>query len=139
VAPAHRLAEQGVLTSIATNNVMNPFTPFGDASLIRMANLYANVAHVGTAAGLARVFAMIADDAARLLGAADYGIAPGLPADLVMIDARAPAEAVATVAAPIAGWKRGRRSFVRPRGEIFRRETIRSGLSAQPGDATRGP
>jgi cytosine deaminase len=125
VAPAHRLAEQGVLTSIATNNVMNPFTPFGDASLMRMANLYANVAHVGTAAGLARVFAMIADDAARLFGATDYGIAPGLPADLVMIDARAPAEAVATVAAPIAGWKRGRRSFVRPRGEIFRRETIR--------------
>src|SRR5690606_31801055 len=27
VAPAHRLAELGVTCSLATNNVMNPFTP----------------------------------------------------------------------------------------------------------------
>ena len=67
------------LASIATNNVMNPFTPFGDASLIRMANLYANVAQVGTPTGLARVFDMIAGDAARLLGLKDYGVVPGAP------------------------------------------------------------
>src|SRR5256714_5522084 len=42
---AHRLVENGVLCSVATNNVLNPFTPFGDASLPRMANFYANVAH----------------------------------------------------------------------------------------------
>src|SRR5882672_4149016 len=42
---AHRLVEKGVLCSVATNNVLNPFTPFGDASLLRMANLYANVAY----------------------------------------------------------------------------------------------
>jgi cytosine deaminase len=44
---AHRLVENGVLCSVATNNVLNPFTPFGDASLLRMANFYANVAHAG--------------------------------------------------------------------------------------------
>src|ERR1700710_1950212 len=44
VAPAHRLREQGVVCSLATNNVLNPFTPFGGCSLLRMANLYANVA-----------------------------------------------------------------------------------------------
>ena len=38
VAPAHRLREQGVTCSLATNNVLNPFTPLGDCSLIRMAN-----------------------------------------------------------------------------------------------------
>src|SRR4029079_19555434 len=42
---AHRLVENGVLCSVATNNVLNPFTPFGDASLLRMAHLYATVAH----------------------------------------------------------------------------------------------
>src|SRR4030081_3890627 len=41
---AHKLVEKGVLCSVATNNVQNPFTPFGDASLLRMANFYANVA-----------------------------------------------------------------------------------------------
>lgn len=119
VALAHRLAEHGVLASIATNNVMNPFTPYGDASLIRMANLYANVAHVGAPAGLARVFDMIAGDAARLLGLKDYGVRAGAPADLVIFDAATPAEVVATIAQPLAGWKRGRPSFERPLGRVF--------------------
>ena len=29
--------------SDVTNNVLNPFTPYGDCSLIRIANLYANI------------------------------------------------------------------------------------------------
>ena len=43
VTAAHELREAGVNFSLSTNNVLNPFTPFGDCSLIRMANLYANV------------------------------------------------------------------------------------------------
>jgi cytosine/creatinine deaminase len=37
VSPAHRLMAYGVNCSISTNNVLNPFTPFGDCSLVRMA------------------------------------------------------------------------------------------------------
>jgi cytosine deaminase len=59
VAPIHRLATQGVVTTIATNNVLNPLTPYGDVSLIRMANLFANVAQIGTSAELNMVFGMI--------------------------------------------------------------------------------
>ncbi len=47
VTPAHRLLQHGVNCSLSTNNVLNPFTPFGDCSLIRMANLYANICQVG--------------------------------------------------------------------------------------------
>ena len=47
VTRADRLAAHGVTCSLATNNVLNAFTPFGDASLLRMANLYANVAQLG--------------------------------------------------------------------------------------------
>ena len=43
----------GVTCSLATNNVLNPFTPYGDCSLIRMANLYANVAQIGHTAEIA--------------------------------------------------------------------------------------
>ena len=46
VAPAHKLAQHGVCCTIATNNVLNPFTPYGDCSLSRMANLYANVSQL---------------------------------------------------------------------------------------------
>ena len=55
VAPAHVLLDRGVTCSLSTNNVLNPFTPFGDCSLIRMANLYANVAQIGSPSGLANL------------------------------------------------------------------------------------
>jgi cytosine deaminase len=32
--------------SLSSNNVLNPATPYGDCSLIRMANLYANVMQI---------------------------------------------------------------------------------------------
>ncbi|ODN69944.1 amidohydrolase family protein [Methylobrevis pamukkalensis] len=114
VAPAHRLAARGVTTSIATNNVLNPFTPFGDANLMRMANLYANVAQVGTTADLARVFGMVSTDAARLIGREEHRVVPGAPADLVLLDAVSPADAVARIAQARAGWKAGRQSFEHP-------------------------
>jgi cytosine/creatinine deaminase len=113
IAPVHRLLDHGVTCSLATNNVLNPFTPFGDCSLIRMANLYANVAHLGRPADLRACFDMITTLPARLLNATDYGIAVGHPADLVVLDSRDPAMAVAELAQPLCGWKRGRRSFTR--------------------------
>ncbi|MGQ9371126.1 amidohydrolase family protein [Azospirillum sp. ST 5-10] len=115
VTPVHRLAAAGVTCSLATNNVLNPFTPFGDASLVRMANLYANVAQVGRPDDLAACYALVTRDAARLMNLADYGIAPGAPADVVVLDAPDPAAAVATLAQPLFGLKAGRRSFTRAR------------------------
>jgi cytosine deaminase len=111
VAPAHRLADHGVTCSLATNNVLNPFTPFGDCSLIRIANLYANVAQIGRPGDLKACLDMITTLPARLINAADYGVAVGHPADLVVLDSRDPAMAVAELAQPLFGLKRGRRSF----------------------------
>ncbi len=120
VAPAHRLLHHGVTCSLATNNVLNPFTPFGDCSLIRMANLYANVAQIGRARDLKACFDMITTLPARLMNAAHYGVAVGHPADLVVLDSRDPALAVAEVAQPLFGLKRGRRSFTRAAATIHR-------------------
>jgi cytosine deaminase len=120
VAPAHRLLGDGVTCSLATNNVLNPFTPFGDCSLIRMANLYANVAQVGRLRDLKACFDMITTLPARLMNAAHYGVAVGHPADLVVLDSRDPALAVAEVAQPLFGLKRGRRSFTRAAATIHR-------------------
>jgi cytosine/creatinine deaminase len=120
VAPVHRLLGHGVTCSLATNNVLNPFTPFGDCSLIRMANLYANIAQVGAPAELAACFDMVTTLPARLMNASDYGIAVGRPADLVVLDSRDPAMAVAELAQPLFGLKRGHRSFSRPAATLHR-------------------
>ena len=119
VTPAHRLAEHGVTCSLATNNVLNPFTPFGDCSLVRIANLYANIAQAGTPRELAACFDLVTAQPARLMNLPDYGIAVGNPADLVVLDASEPAMAVAEVAQPLLGFKRGRRSFSRAAPLLF--------------------
>jgi cytosine deaminase len=117
LTPAHRLLEHGVVCSIATNNVLNPFTPFGDASLLRMANLYANVAQVGPE-GFSACIDLVTTLPARLMNLTDYGIAVGNPADLIVLDAATPAEALAGIAEPIMGFKYGRQSFSRPAAEL---------------------
>jgi cytosine/creatinine deaminase len=118
VVAVEPLRAAGVTCSISTNNVLNPFTPYGDGSLIRMANLYANVCHVSRPADLAGCLEMITGDAARLMRLKDYGIAIGGPADLVCLDASHPADAVATLAQPLWGMKRGRDSFSRARPQL---------------------
>jgi cytosine/creatinine deaminase len=129
VADAHFLLERGVNCSLSTNNVLNPVTPFGDCSLIRMANLHANVLQRGRAEDLAECFAMLTERSARLLNLADYGIAVGNPADIAVIDARSPEEAVARIRPPLAIWKRGRRTVTRPPPELVRPED--AGVSAR--------
>jgi cytosine deaminase len=118
VVPLEPLRKRDVTCSISTNNVQNPFTPYGDGSLIRMANLYANVCHVSRPDDLAGCLDMITGAAAKLLRLDDYGIAVGRPADLVCIDARDTAETIATLAQPLWGFKRGRRSFTRERAKL---------------------
>ena len=126
VAPAHRLRELGVTCSISTNNVLNPFTPFGDCSLVRMANLYANVVQIGRSEDFAACLEMVTVDSARLMNLKDYGIAIGNPADLVMLECTTSADAIAELAQPLLGMKNGRISFSRQAAEIHRPESIES-------------
>ena len=120
VVDVNVLIEHGVNCSISTNNVLNPFTPLGDGSLIRMANLQANVCQIGQPHRLRECFAMLTERSARLMNLKDYGIAIGNPADIVIIDALTPEQAVAENAAPLVVYKRGVRTVTRPRAELHR-------------------
>ena len=100
--------------TLGSNNILNPFTPYGDASLLRIANLYANTAQLARDDDLAAAFDMVTAAPARLLGSPP-AIAIGAPADIVLIDAPDAAMAVRTVAPVLAGYKRGVRTFTRPR------------------------
>ena len=122
VAAAHRLLDHGVVCSIASNNVLNPFTPFGDCSLIRMANLYANVAQIGRPSELASCLDMVTALPAKLMNLRNYGIAIGNPADFVVLDCTDRAGAVAEIVRPLFGMKNGRRTFVCPPARLLRGE-----------------
>ena len=95
------------------NNVLNPFTPFGDCSLLRMANLYANICQVGKRDDIRECFEMITARSARLMRRDDYGVEVGKTADLVVLDCQDRESAVAEVVTPLYGFKRGRPTFTR--------------------------
>ena len=118
VADANALMQCGANCSLSSNNILNPFTPFGDGSLTRMANLYANVTQRGADEELVECFEMLTRRPARILRRDDYGIVVGNPADLVVWNAKSPIEAVATVARPLHGFKRGRRTFTQTLPEL---------------------
>lgn len=119
VTPVHLMTEEGVNCSLSTNNVLNPFTPFGDCSQIRMANLYANIAQVGNRSVLADCLDMVSERPAKIMNLDDYGVAIGHAADLVVLDATDPAMAVAELAQPVRGFKGGRPVFTRPLPELY--------------------
>ena len=120
VVAAHKLLHHGVNCSLSTNNVLNPFTPFGDCSLIRMANLYANICQVGARADIIACYEMITARSAKLMRLTDYGLEVGKSADLVVVDAPDRAAAIAELAQPLFALKRGRRTFNRAPATLHR-------------------
>lgn len=113
VTDANTLIENGANCTLSTNNVLNPFTPYGDCSLTRIANLYANVVQRYGTHDLGVCFEMITSRAAQLMRLNDYGIAVGKAADLVVWGETLPSDVIAKCALPLAGYKRGRRTFTR--------------------------
>jgi cytosine deaminase len=113
VLPAHRLLRHGVNCSLSSNNVLNPFTPFGDCSQMRMANLYANVCQVGKRADMRECFNMVTQRPAQMMRLRDYGLAVGKSADLVVLDASDPEMAVAELTPVLYAFKHGRKTVSR--------------------------
>ena len=113
VLPVHELLALGVNGSLSSNNILNPFTPFGDCSLLRMANLYANICHVGKRDDMRECFDMVTRRSAKLMRRVDYGVDVGHAADLVVIDTTAPERAVAELPPVLMGFKHGRMTFSR--------------------------
>lgn len=122
VTPVHEMLAHGVNCSLSSNNVLNPFTPFGDCSLIRMANLYANIAQIGRMESLADCLDMVSTRSAKLLNLQDYGIAVGNKADFVVLNNSDPALTVAELSQPVMGFKNGHQTFNRPLPEILKPE-----------------
>jgi cytosine deaminase len=92
-----RLAElraAGVNVALATNNIVNPFTPYGHPDLLRQALVAAMAAHLGNLDELAKLLDLVTVNAARAIGLDGYGLAEGCRADLVVLDARDPIQAI---------------------------------------------
>lgn len=118
VAPAHLFHDHGVCCTLATNNVLNPFTPYGDCSLPRMANLFANVQQLSRIPDLETCFQMVSSAPRHLMGMSRQ-IAVGQEATFIALPARSTGQVVAEILRPLWGMKAGRISFEQPVARIY--------------------
>ena len=97
----------GVPVAIASDNIQDPFNPFGRGDLLEMALLAGYAAHLG-AAEADTLLAMITEIPGQLLGLSPYGVVPGSIADLVVLDAHSALEALQWQSPARWVFKRGR-------------------------------
>lgn len=107
---ANELMDYNILTTISSNNILNAFTPYGDASLLRMANFYVNTIQLSKDEEVEKAYKMITENPSKLLAMSNE-IAAGNPANLVVIEATNGIEAVRMNSQPLAGFKNGVQTF----------------------------
>lgn len=99
IAPIHTLADLGVMVGLATNNIQNLFTPFGDGDVLKICTLLAQVLHLGTTARHDLCLKFATTEAARSIGISNHGLQVGNIADLVLLNATSVTDAIS--AAPV--------------------------------------
>jgi cytosine/creatinine deaminase len=88
------LMAAGVDVAFGHDCVMDPWYSFGSADMLEVAHMAVHVGQMTSQDAIARCFDAITVNPARILGLADYGLEPGCRADLVVLQAADPFEAI---------------------------------------------
>lgn len=86
LTPVRALRDGGVNVCLATNNICNAFTPYGNGDLLQIAALALPACHLGGADDQPTVLPMLTTNPAKALRLTRYGVAVGTDADLVLLD-----------------------------------------------------
>lgn len=109
VTRIRELLKAGVNVAYASDNIRDPFRPFGNADMLEEALITAQVVQMGLPQELEIVLRMGTYNAAQAAGLGKlYGLHPGAQADIVILDARDPGEAIITQATKLYVLKKGR-------------------------------
>ncbi len=84
----------GITVGWGQDCVLDPWYSLGTADMLDVAFMGLHVAQMTHPAEMARCFQMVTQDNARIMGLADYGLAVGCVASLVVLDAGSPVEAL---------------------------------------------
>lgn len=88
------LMNAGITVAFGHDCVMDPWYSLGSADMLEVAQMGLHVAQMTSQAGMRACFDAVTVNAARILGLQGYGLAPGCRADLVLLQARSPVEAI---------------------------------------------
>lgn len=102
------LMAAGVEVAFGHDCVLDPWYGMGSGDMLEVAHMGLHVAQMTGLAAMAACYRAITEAPARILGLEGYGLAPGCHADLVILDADDPVEAIRLRAARRLVLRRGR-------------------------------
>ncbi len=122
-----RVAEMwahGIPVAFGHDCVMDPWYPLGAADMLEVAKMAIHVGHLTSRQAMRAAFEAITSVPAAILGLEGYGLEPGCRADLVILEATDPIEAIRLQAA---------RLFVLRAGKVVARSAPRRARLELPG------
>lgn len=102
------LLAAGLTVACGADCIMDPWYPLGQADMLEVAHMALHVAQMTSLEGMRRCFDMVTTEPAKIFGLEGYGLAPGCNADLVVLEARDPIEAIRLKPARLAVLRRGK-------------------------------
>ncbi len=108
------LLAAGITVAFGHDCVMDPWYGGGSADMLESAHMGLHVAQMTSQSAMRQCFEAVTVHPAKLLGLEGYGIAPGCHADLVLLHAQDPVEAIRLRATRLAVWRRGRQVAASP-------------------------
>ncbi len=88
------LMAAGITVALGQDCVMDPWYSMGSADTLEVAHMAVHVGQMTSLDAIGRCFAAVTTEAAKVLELDGYGLAPGCRADLVLLQAADPFEAV---------------------------------------------
>jgi cytosine deaminase len=98
----------GLTVAFGHDCVMDPWYPLGSGDMLEVASMGLHVAQMTSRTGMREVFDTVTVNAANAIGLEGYGLAPGCHADLVILQASDPVEAIRLRATRLVVMRRGR-------------------------------
>ncbi|MEZ5660809.1 MAG: amidohydrolase family protein [Burkholderiaceae bacterium] len=101
------LRAAGLCVALGHDCVMDPWYSLGSADMLEVAGMAVHAAQMTSQDAMRACFDAVTQDAARILGLQNYGLAPGCHGDLVLLQAADPVEAIRLRAQRLAVIRRG--------------------------------
>lgn len=108
LARVPELRKAGCIVGFAQDSVLDPWYPLGQCDLLDIAWIAAHACHMTDREGLRDCFDAVTVDPAQIMKLDSYGLVPGAHADIVILDADDPIEAVRTRATRTHVLRRGK-------------------------------
>src|SRR5215813_6421679 len=102
------LMKAGLTVAFGHDCVMDPWYSMGSGDMLEVAHMGVHVAQMTSLDGMRACFAAVTENAAKILGLEGYGLAPGCYADLVVLQAADPIEAIRLKATRLQVIRRGK-------------------------------